>query len=229
MLIGGFQKCSMIDYPDKLSAIVFSQGCNFRCPYCHNPELVLPAKFNVSLKDDEIIGFLKTRIGKLDGVVLTGGEVCLQKDLIQFAEKIKDLGFLIKLDTNGSKPDVVEKFLDKKLVDYFAMDIKTSPKKYKDFFASKISFSSILASIKLIMNSGVEYEFRTTVVKSLLTNEDFIQIGETINGAERYYLQKFVVTKLLDENYRTALSYSNTELEEIKSIMGNYVKLVTIR
>ena len=229
MLIGGFQKCSMIDYPDKLSAIVFSQGCNFRCPYCHNPELVLPAKFNVSLKDDEIIGFLKTRIGKLDGVVLTGGEVCLQKDLIQFAEKIKDLGFLIKLDTNGSKPDVVEKFLDKKLVDYFAMDIKTSPKKYKDFFASKISFSSILASIKLIMNSGVEYEFRTTVVKSLLTNEDFIHIGETINGAERYYLQKFVVTKLLDENYRTALSYSNTELEEIKSIMGNYVKLVTIR
>ena len=140
MLIGGFQKCSMIDYPDKLSAIVFSQGCNFRCPYCHNPELVLPAKFNVSLKDDEIIGFLKTRIGKLDGVVLTGGEVCLQKDLIQFAEKIKDLGFLIKLDTNGSKPDVVEKFLDKKLVDYFAMDIKTSPKNIRIFLHLKLVF-----------------------------------------------------------------------------------------
>lgn len=229
MLVGGFQKCSMIDYPDKLSAIVFSQGCNFRCPYCHNPELVLPEKFNVPMREDEIIDFLKTRIGKLDGVVLTGGEACLQNNIIEFARKIKDLGFLIKLDTNGSKPDVIEKFLSENLIDYIAMDIKTSPAKYNDFFASKISFSSVLASIKLIMNSGLDYEFRTTVVKSLLSKEDFIKIGELIRGAKTYYLQKFVPTKLFDESYVNAETYSDEEFEEIILILKKYVSFVSLR
>lgn len=229
MLVGGFQKCSMIDYPDKLSAIVFSQGCNFRCPYCHNPELVVPEKFNVPMREDEIIDFLKTRIGKLDGVVLTGGEACLQNNIIEFARKIKDLGFLIKLDTNGSKPDVIEKFLSENLIDYIAMDIKTSPAKYNDFFASKISFSSVLASINLIMNSGLDYEFRTTVVKSLLSKEDFIKIGELIRGAKTYYLQKFVPTKLFDESYVNAETYSDEEFEEIILILKDYIDFVGIR
>ena len=229
MLVGGFQKCSMIDYPDKMSAIVFSQGCNFRCPYCHNPELVVPEKFNVPMREDEIIDFLKTRIGKLDGVVLTGGEACLQNNIIEFARKIKDLGFLIKLDTNGSKPDVIEKFLSENLIDYIAMDIKTSPAKYNDFFASKISFSSVLASINLIMNSGLDYEFRTTVVKSLLSKEDFIKIGELIRGAKTYYLQKFVPTKLFDESYVNAETYSDEEFEEIILILKDYIDFVGIR
>ena len=229
MLVGGFQKCSMIDYPDKLSAIVFSQGCNFRYPYCHNPELVVPEKFNVPMREDEIIDFLKTRIGKLDGVVLTGGEACLQNNIIEFARKIKDLGFLIKLDTNGSKPDVIEKFLSENLIDYIAMDIKTSPAKYNDFFASKISFSSVLASINLIMNSGLDYEFRTTVVKSLLSKEDFIKIGELIRGAKTYYLQKFVPTKLFDESYVNAETYSDEEFEEIILILKDYIDFVGIR
>ena len=229
MLVGGFQKCSMIDYPDKLSAIVFAQGCNFRCPYCHNPELVLPEKFNVPMREDEIIDFLKTRVGKLDGVVLTGGEISLQKDLFEFAKKVKDLGFLIKLDTNGSKPDVIKKFLDEKLVDYFAMDIKTSSKKYNMFFATKINFSNILNSIKIIMNSGIDYEFRTTVVKTLLDKDDFIEIGELIKGAKKYYLQKFVPTKLFDESYVNAETYSDEEFEEIILILKKYVSFVSLR
>lgn len=229
MLIGGFQKCSMIDYPDKLSAIVFSLGCNFRCPYCHNPELVLPEKFLPVIDENTILDFLKTRIGKLDGVVLTGGEPCLQKDLIEFAKKIKDLGFAIKLDTNGTYPATIEKFIKNNIADYFAMDIKTTPAKYQTFFSNNINFNDILSSIDLIMNSDKDYEFRTTVVKSLITIKDFDEIGSMISGANKYFLQKFEPTKLLNESFSAAKTYSNEEFRLIINSLKNYVKFVDLR
>lgn len=224
MQIGGVQKTSLLDFPDKISAIVFTQGCNFRCGYCHNPELIV-LKNEPSYTVDGFFEFLETRKGKLDGVVITGGEPCLQKDLIEFIRRIKNMGFLVKLDTNGSFPDVLEKALP--YIDYVAMDIKAPIDKY--FEIAKYNPDKILKSISLIMNSGVDYEFRTTVVKSQLNYGDFRQIGELIKGAKRYYLQKFVPSKTLDENMMNETTYSNAEFQEIKNILNEYVENVILR
>ncbi len=222
MQIGGVQKTSLLDFPDKISAIVFTQGCNFRCGYCHNPELIV---LRNEPSDDGFFEFLETRKGKLDGVVITGGEPCLQKDLIEFIKRIKDMGFLVKLDTNGSFPDVLEQTLP--YIDYVAMDIKAPVEKY--FEIAKYKPDKILKSILLIMNSRVDYEFRTTVVKSQLSYDDFEKIGEMIKGAKRYYLQKFVPSKTFDENMMNEITYSNKEFEEIKDILSKYIENVTIR
>lgn len=131
MQIGGLQKFSLLDYPGKISAVVFTQGCNFRCPYCHNPELVDPARYQECLPEEEIFSFLETRRGKLEAVTVTGGEPTLQKSLAPFLRRIKDMGFLVKLDTNGSRPDVLEELLRQKLIDYIAMDIKAPLEKYE--------------------------------------------------------------------------------------------------
>lgn len=222
MQIGGVQKTSLLDFPDKISAIVFTQGCNFRCGYCHNPELIV---LRNEPSSDGFFQFLETRKGKLDGVVITGGEPCLQKDLIEFIRRIKDMGFLVKLDTNGSFPDVLEQALP--YIDYVAMDIKAPVGKY--FEIAKYNPDKILKSISLIMNSRVDYEFRTTVVKSQLSYVDFEKIGEMIKGAKKYYLQKFVPSKTLDENMMNETTYSNAEFEEIKNILSEYVDNVVIR
>lgn len=226
MQIGGVQKTSLLDFPDKISAIVFTQGCNFRCGYCHNPELIV-LRNEPSYTVDGFFEFLETRKGKLDGVVITGGEPCLQKDLIEFIRRIKDMGFLVKLDTNGSFPDVLEQALP--YIDYVAMDIKAPLDKYFDIVRVKINPDKIRGSISLIMNSGVDYEYRTTVVKSQLNYDDFRQIGELIKGAKKYYLQKFVPSKTLDENMMKETTYSNAEFEEIKNILSEYVDNVVIR
>ena len=224
MQIGGVQKISLLDFPDKISAIVFTQGCNFRCGYCHNPELIVSRN---EPSDDGFFEFLKTRKGKLDGVVITGGEPCLQKDLIEFIRRIKDMGFLVKLDTNGSFPDVLEQALP--YIDYVAMDIKAPLDKYFDIVRVKINPDKIRGSISLIMNSGVDYEFRTTVLKSQLSYEDFEKIGEMIKGVKKYYLQKFVPSKTLDKNMMKETTYSNAEFEKIKDILSEYVYNVVIR
>ena len=170
MQIGGVQKTSLLDFPEKISTIVFTQGCNFRCGYCHNPELIYknePAWTNVGFFE-----FLKSRRGKLDGVVITGGEPCLQKDLIEFIKEIKSLGFLVKLDSNGTFPIVLEKAIP--YLDYIAMDIKAPLEKYKNIVGVNIDTQTIKSSIDIIMNSNVDYEFRTTVVKSQLSIDDFL-------------------------------------------------------
>ena len=229
MLIGGFQKFSMIDYPEKLSAIVFTQGCNLKCPYCHNPELNNLEYNSNQISEDYILNFLKTRQGKLDAVVITGGEPTLQKDLISFAKKIKDLGFLLKLDTNGTQPNVIEKMLKENLLDYIAMDIKTSPKKYFMFSKNHFDLTNITSSINLIINSKIDYEFRTTVIKNLITVDDFNEMGLMLNGANKYYLQKFVPTKILDKSFITPQSYSNEEFEKIKEILTKHIKNIELR
>lgn len=226
MQIGGLQKTSLLDFPEKISAIVFTQGCNFRCGYCHNPELIV-MKNTDNYTTDGVLEFLKTRCGKLDGVVITGGEPCLQNGLIEFIEKVKEEGFLVKLDSNGMMPDVLARALP--LVDYVAMDIKAPLAKYPDIVRVKVDTNKIRKSISMIMQSGVDYEFRTTVVKSQLSYLDFEEIGQLIKGAKRYYLQKFVPSKTLDEKMMSETTYSSEEFEKIKEILAKYVDYVELR
>jgi pyruvate formate lyase activating enzyme len=228
MRIGGLQKSSLIDYPGKISAIVFTQGCNFACPYCHNPELFTNAD-NFSIEESSVLDFFKTRINKLDAVVISGGEPCLQKDIIDFIKKIKEMGFLVKLDTNGSFPDVLQSLLAQNLLDYVAMDIKAPIEKYEEVANYKGDPKNILQSITLLSKSNIDYEFRTTVVKSQLSNDDFEKIGEMINGASLYYLQKFVSTKTLNKSFLEQSTYSNEEFEQIAKKLSKHIKKVEIR
>ena len=229
MTIGGFQRFSLIDYPDKICAIVFIQGCNFRCPYCHNPELVDPKKFGIELKEAEILSFLDRRKGKLDAVTVTGGEPLLQSDLSTFLLEVKRLGYLVKLDTNGSFPIRLEGIVQSKLVDYIAMDIKTSLDKYHQVIKSKIDTRKILDSIRLIMDSGLDYEFRTTVVKALFEKDDFYKIGQLIKNARLYVLQTFVPSKTLDDTFLDMKSCADEELDCFKEIMEGFVQRCIIR
>lgn len=216
MRIGGLQKVSLIDYPGKIAAIVFTQGCNFRCGYCHNPELVNPDFFIKPIPPEEVFAFLKSRRGKLEGVVVTGGEPLLQEGLNDFLKKIKGLGYLIKLDTNGSFPEKLKDIIEKKLVDYLAMDIKAPLEKYVSVVKSAVETKKIRESINLIINSGLDYEFRTTIVKSQLKKEDILKIGELLKPGSPYVLQKFVPSKTLNPRFLKKSSYSDEELEEIK-------------
>ena len=191
MRIGGFQKFSLIDYPNKISCIVFTQGCNFRCPWCHNPELVYPEFFTTSLKEEAIFDFLRRRKGKLEAVVITGGEPTIQPDLAEFIEKIKKMDYFVKLDTNGSSPHILKELIKSKLIDYIAMDIKAPPEKYSLLIGRDIDISLIFESIKIIENSSLEYEFRTTSVPSLLSEDDILRIKNMVNDEKRYRIQRF--------------------------------------
>lgn len=226
MRLGGIQKSSLLDFPNMISAIVFTKGCNFACGYCHNPEL-----FNsgVEHSTSEFFEFLNTRKRKLDGIVITGGEPCLQPDLIDFIRQIKQMGFLVKLDTNGSFPDVIQNLLNENLLDYIAMDIKAPIEKYNAVSNSTISTDKIITSINLIMNSGIDYEFRTTVVKSQLTFEDFEKIGDLIKGAKKYYLQKFVPTKTLNPTFLSEQTYNDEDFKRIIDILACKISLVEVR
>lgn len=223
MIIGGFQKFSLIDYPGKICAIVFTQGCNFRCPYCHNPELVDCGLFLSPIPEEEIFSFLEKRKGKIDAVEITGGEPTLQKGLADFAGKIKNMGYLVKLDTNGSNPGVIENMVSEKLVDYIAMDIKAPLQKYGEIVRADIDIRKIERSINLIMQSGLDYEFRTTLVRSLLSKEDIIDIGKTIQDAKRYVLQKFVPSKTLDDKFLNENTFSMSDLKFLCKKLRSYV------
>lgn len=227
-IIGGFQKSSLIDYPEKISAIVFTQGCNFRCPYCHNPELIGEIS-NAPLGALEILNFLQSRIGKLDGVVITGGEPTLQKDLPEFIRKIKDLGFLIKLDTNGTNPDMLQNLIEEKLIDYVSMDIKAPIKKYSEVVCAAINSENIIKSIEVLRKSDIGFEFRTTVVKSQLSPDDFEKIGKTIEGSEKYYLQRFMPTKTLNRFFINQITYSDEEFIPIIQSLKKHIKQVELR
>jgi len=230
MIIGGFQGFSLIDYPDKICAIVFTQGCNFRCPYCHNPELIDTKRSRSDgLKEEEILSFLERRQGKLEAVTITGGEPLLQAGLEDFLLKVKGLGYLAKLDTNGSFPQRLEKILESKTVDYIAMDIKTSLDKYESVVRKKVETAQILKSIRLIMDSGLDYEFRTTVVKPLFEKDDFIKIGQLVEDSRLYVLQGFVSSKMLDDECLDMHSYSDEELACFKQIMEGFVQRCTVR
>ena len=230
MNIASFQKFTMVDYPGHVAATVFTIGCNFRCSFCHNPELVLGTASlggNEMLK--EFFRFLKMRKGKLDAVCITGGEPTLQKDLLDFMAKIKKMGYLIKLDTNGMRPDIIKKALDKKLVDYIAMDIKNSLKNYEKTVCAKVDLDRIKMSVELIKNSGIEYDFRTTVVPGIHKEKDFEEITQWIGGARRYFLQRFRDVKTLDSNLKNKTKNKKLDLEKIKKKIEKSFGLVGIR
>lgn len=226
MIISGLQKTSLLDYPEKISTIVFTNGCNFRCGYCHNPELLTPFAREV-LSIPAFFEFLKTRIGKIDAVVITGGEPCLQTGLKEFILEIKNLGFLVKLDTNGSFPDILKELIA--YTDYIAMDIKAPFEKYSEITCSNIDIEKIKKSINLIMNSEVDYEFRTTVVKSQLCIDDLVEISEIIKGAKKYYLQKFIPSKPLNQKFVSETTYTDTEFENIIVKINNNLEFTGLR
>jgi pyruvate formate lyase activating enzyme len=229
MKIGGLQKVSLIDYPGQISAVLFTQGCNFRCSYCHNPELVDPARYGETLPEKEVLAFLDRRLGKLDAVILSGGEPTLQPDLLSFAGQIRERGYLLKVDTNGSRPDVLKKLIDAGLVDYFAMDIKGPLEKYRSITKSDIQPETIKQSIQLIITSGVQYEFRTTVVKSLLNDGDLAGIVSLIKRSRIFVLQAFVPSKALDRRFLEEAPFSREELEQLRQGIKKDIPCVLIR
>jgi pyruvate formate lyase activating enzyme len=218
MKIAAFQKFTMIDYPEKLSAVVFTQGCNFRCPYCHNPELVHPHLFTKLIPEKIIFDFLQTRTGKLDAVVVTGGEPTLHNDLILFLSQIKEMGLLVKLDTNGTNPAMLNLLLTHRLVDFIAMDIKAPLAKYQMLTRSNIDVLPIMESIELIKKAKIKHEFRTTVVKNLLSENDIQEISHLLGNKVNYAVQNFVPTKTLDAAFMKRESFSKTELTKLKTI-----------
>ncbi|MEK7447815.1 MAG: anaerobic ribonucleoside-triphosphate reductase activating protein [Patescibacteria group bacterium] len=228
MKIAGLVKNSLIDYPGKITAIVFTQGCNFRCPYCHNPDLVDIKNKKFLIPEKEIFDFLKKRKGLLDAVTITGGEPTLQKDLKHFIAKVKEMGYLVKLDSNGTNPAFLKDILDEGNVDYVAMDIKNTLEKYERV-TGPVDIKNIQKSIQLIMDSGVEYEFRTTVLPRLHKIEDFEVIGQMIKGANKYFIQNFRSDKTLNKTYELEKSFTVSELEKIQKTMDKYVKSCQIR
>ena len=229
MIIGGLQKFSLIDYPGKTCAIIFTRGCNFRCRYCHNPELVIPEKYAPEIPLSQIYDFLENRRGKLDAVSITGGEPTQHSDLIELMKKIKNMGFLVKLDSNGSRPEVLKKIISKKLVDYLAMDIKAPLEDYHKIMGWRVPVEKLKRSIDLIINSDIDYEFRTTIVKSLTSKNDLREIAKIIKGAKKYFLQKFITTKLNDPSLMEETSYSEEELKKLALELAAYVKHCDIR
>ena len=190
MVLGGLQKLTLLDFPGHVACTVFTLGCNFRCPFCHNA-LLVEGEDSPTYDVEEFFSFLQKRKGVLDGVAVTGGEPLLQKDIIPFLQRIKDMGFAVKLDTNGSFPKVLKEILDKNLVDYVAMDVKNAKEKYPLTAGWQGDISQVEESIRLLMQGSVPYEFRTTTVAQLHTVEDFRSMGKWIRGAQRYYIQQF--------------------------------------
>jgi pyruvate formate lyase activating enzyme len=192
MIVSGLQKLTLLDYPGKVACTVFTGGCNFRCPFCHNASLVLPQRFAQELTEEEILSFLKKRSGILDGVAVTGGEPLLHGDIGLFLRKVRDLGYKIKLDTNGSFPDRLEELIRNGLVDRVAMDVKNSPELYAVTAGiPALDIAPVEKSRDLLLSGVVEAEFRTTVVKGLHTQESLIETAKWIAGASEYYLQQF--------------------------------------
>lgn len=230
MLIAGFQKSTLLDYPGKVAALIFTYGCNLRCQYCHNPELVIhPCKRSSIVSEESIFEYLKSRKKLLDAVVITGGEPTIQPDLIPFIQKIKDLGYFVKLDTNGTDSKIVKIILDLNIVDYWAMDVKYEKDVYMQNLKESFDYKDIEKSIKLIMEKAKDYEFRTTYVKHIHTFDSVRGIGELIKGAKRYFIQNFRPGKTINPSLNNGNSFTEKELKDIKKIMKEYVKNVEIR
>lgn len=219
----------MNEYPGMISAIAFTQGCNFRCPYCHNPELVDPDLFGDCLPEEGVLSFLERRRGKLDALTISGGEPTIQLDLIDFIKRVRKIGYLIKLDTNGSCPEVLEQLIGGRLLDYIAMDMKGPFQRYRTVTRSKIDEDKIRQSMEIIMKSGKPYEFRTTVPKKLLQEEDLLEMGKLLRNASCYILQQFIPTRTLDKQFQKYEAYSQEEMEYLRDKLKKDVPVVRIR
>ncbi len=227
--IGGLVKVDSVNYPGFVACTVFTRGCNFRCPYCHNPSLVEPSSFEKvdSFTVQEVFDYINQRKGLLDAVVVSGGEPCLQPGLANFLKQVKDLGLKTKLDTNGSFPQVLENLLKNGLLDYVAMDIKTFALGYE-----RVGFSNVAdieSSVCIIKNSAPDYEFRITCEKSVVSPKDFKALGIWLKGAKRLYLQRFNPKVVLDERLKDTEQYTSDELESFAQELGKNIDKVCIR
>jgi pyruvate formate lyase activating enzyme len=232
MIIGGIQKHSFIDYPGKVSCVIFLAGCNFNCPYCHNPQLTGEAGSRPErVAAEDVFVFLEERRGWLDGVVISGGEPTLHPDLPDFCGRIKSLGYPVKLDTNGSRPQMLKRLIRAGLVDYMAMDIKTDPARYEGCIAGRFDCSALLASLQLIMESGLDYEFRTTCVKPLVTPQAIEAIARLIKGCRRYALQPFRADAILHPEFFDSVdpACSIEEMTRLKHIAEPWVQSCLVR
>jgi pyruvate formate lyase activating enzyme len=235
MLIGGLQKFTTLDYPEKIAATVFTVGCNFHCPFCHNGEIVKMGE-NVILEEEEVLEFLDSRRDDLDGVCISGGEPTLQADLVMFIEKVKDMGYAVKLDTNGYNTEVVRKILESDLVDYFAIDIKTAGDKYHMVNAPLTALEKVLETVHLIVEKGVKLELRTTVVPGIVEVKDFERIVSDIKAKSdailsnivRYSVQAFRPQKCLDKDYEDLEPYDDKVLEEIAELLREHCARVEV-
>jgi pyruvate formate lyase activating enzyme len=219
----------LIEYPGKISSVVFVPGCNLRCPFCFNKELVMNDKNLPVTKDDEIFQYLKGKKGWIDAVCVSGGEPTLQKDLPEFLGKVKELGLLTGLETNGTKPDVLKRLLDEKLLDRVMMDIKGSRDRYSECCGVKVDVKKIEESIDLVKKSGVDHEFRMTIVPKLHKKEDLISIGEWLKGSKVLVLQQFKPEKTLDKEYQKVKPYEVNELRSLADSMKPYFEDVVVR
>ena len=227
MKICGLQKTTLLDFPGHVAATIFTGGCNFRCPFCHNSDL-LGQDAEAAFSEEEVLKFLTKRRGILEGVAITGGEPTLQPDLRSFILKVRELGYKIKLDTNGSRPDVLRALCEEGLIDYVAMDIKTCKERYPAVSGiPSLQIEGIIESVDFLKQSSIPYEFRTTVVRELHSAEDFVRIGEWIAGCSNYYLQNFV-----DSDHILVSGFSpcsKEELMEYRNIVKPYVVHAELR
>lgn len=230
MIISGFQKLTLLDFPDTLAAIIFTQGCLMYCGYCHNPEMIPHKKSNTDpmLETENILQFLKKRKGLLQGVVISGGEPTIHSDLPDFIRSIKEMGFKIKLDTNGVHPEMVEKLLKENLLDYIAMDIKQCPEKYMNLVKFDC-INNVTKSINIIKNSGVDYEFRSTILPFCHTQKDIQNMGKMIRGAKKWYLQSFRPLKTLDKTFQSKHPFTQKELCALQKTAQEYATYVGTR
>lgn len=232
MVIGGLQQHSLIDYPGKISCVLFLAGCNFDCPYCHNPQLTgSPGGRLEAIGVDDVLDFLGRRRGWLEGVVVSGGEPTLHAGLPDLCRRIKDLGYAVKLDTNGSRPEMLRALLAAGLVDYLAMDVKTEPERYAEDVARACDRSALLASLQIVMDSAVAYEFRTTCARPLVTPAVIERIARRIGGSRLYVLQAFRGDRVLRPAYFEGVepAYSCEEMERLRRIAAPWVAECTVR
>ena len=228
MLLKGLQKLTLLDFPGRLAATVFVGGCNFRCPFCHNASLVLPEKFGPTLPEEEFFSFLSSRLGKLTGVCVSGGEPTLHPEIADFLRRIKNMGLAVKLDTNGYRPDVLESLIDEGLVDYVAMDIKNSPERYGETVGLRsFDVEPIKKSVEILLSGRVDYEFRTTVMRELHTEDDIRKMGKLCRGAKKYFLQSFRDSgDLIGEGFS---AYSEAEMAGLQKTLAEFVPFAQIR
>ena len=234
MIISGLQKTTLIDYPGKIACTVFLAGCNFRCPWCYSSELVLPLKIvnQPRISEKEFLDFLRERQGLLEGVVICGGEPTINKDLAQFIQKIKNLGYPVKLDTNGSNPEMLKNLINTNLIDYVAMDIKAGQKNpaYQNLMTEGITLDKIKESVKLLKVGKLDFEFRTTVVNTVHTKEDFLEIAKWIGGPNiKYYLQNFRAEKTIDPEFEKVEPFKKDFLDGIAKEISPYFKICQAR
>ena len=227
MIIHGLNKTTLLDFPGHLAATVFFGGCNFRCPFCHNASLVLNPKSQPVISEEEFFSFLQKRKNILEGVCITGGEPTLMPDLEEFIRKIKDYGLPVKLDTNGYRPEVLKDLVNKKIIDYVAMDIKSSPDSYNEACGAVVDIEKIKESVNFLKEDHVPYEFRTTIVKELHGEEEVIKIGQWLSGCKQYFLQSYKDSG--DIILPEFSAHDSSTLKKFQTILEKTIKHVSIR